>query len=195
MKIRDLQPAGYNPRKISAKQLSALKKSMAEFGDLSGIVVNIRTGNMIGGHQRIKNLDPEWAIVKKAAKDDTGTVATGHIETPWGRWTYREVDWDQVKEKAANLAANKHGGEWDLPKLEIVLDELKELDFDLELTGFELKDAESDGNAESMVPEKDPNILVRLSFHPGLWLGKRDEIKGILDKMAATYECTIKVEE
>lgn len=150
MKIKDLQPAEYNPRKISDRQLSSLKRSMAEFGDLSGIVVNIRTGNVIGGHQRIKNLDPEWGIVKKTAKDETGTVALGHIETHWGRWTYREVDWNPVKEKAANLAANKHGGEWDIPKLDLVLDELRGLDFDMELTGFDLE--------ESQIPEDNKQI-------------------------------------
>ena len=136
MKIKDIKPADYNPRKINAKQLAVLKKSMAEFGDLSGIVVNSRTGNMIGGHQRIKNLDPEWPIKKNPEADDTGTIALGHVKTPWGQILYREVDWDPTKEKAANLAANKHGGEWDLPKLEIILNELKDLDFDLELTGF-----------------------------------------------------------
>ena len=113
---------------------------MAEFGDLSGIVVNRRTGNMVGGHQRVKNLDPEWQIHAEPMQDSTGTVAAGHIETPWGRWTYREVEWPEEKEKAANIAANKHGGEWDQPKLEIVIDELKQIDFDIELTGFDFDD-------------------------------------------------------
>lgn len=42
MKVKDLKPAGYNPRKISKEKLAALKKSLEEFGDLSGIVVNAR---------------------------------------------------------------------------------------------------------------------------------------------------------
>lgn len=49
-----LDPSAY--REIKA--LRALQKSMAEFGDLSGIVFNRRTGNLIGGHQRIKIIDP-----------------------------------------------------------------------------------------------------------------------------------------
>jgi hypothetical protein len=56
MQVKDLKPAGYNPRKISKEKLAALKKSLEEFGDLSGIVYNSRTRTLIGGHQRIKNL-------------------------------------------------------------------------------------------------------------------------------------------
>ena len=133
----DLRPAVYNPRKISDKQASMLKKSMEEFGDLSGIVVNVRTGNMIGGHQRINNLSEDCKIVKKSFSDNIGTVATGYIQTDNGRWHYREVDWDEIKEKAANIAANKHGGEWDLPKLDVLLEDLKSIDFDMELVGFD----------------------------------------------------------
>jgi len=36
MKIADLRPSNYNPRKISDPALASLKKAMAEFGDLSG---------------------------------------------------------------------------------------------------------------------------------------------------------------
>ncbi len=43
MQIKDLKPAAYNPRKITDAQLARLKKSLEEFGDLSGIVVNVRT--------------------------------------------------------------------------------------------------------------------------------------------------------
>ena len=124
MKIKDLKPADYNPRKISDKKLGMLDKAMREFGDLSGVVFNRKTGNLVGGHQRIKNLDPEWAVVKKPFKDDLGTVAQGHIETPFGQWVYREVEWVKKKEAAANVAANKHGGEFDFPKLTDILIEL-----------------------------------------------------------------------
>jgi hypothetical protein len=109
---------------------------MDEFGDLSGIVRNVRTGNLVGGHQRVKCFDASWEVKKTKASDGTGTVAVGYIETPRGRWVYREVDWDESKEKAANLAANKHGGEWDIPKLDVVLGELRAINFDMELTGF-----------------------------------------------------------
>lgn len=75
MQIRDLKPAGYNPRKITKSQLERLKKSLDEFGDLSGIVFNVRTQTLIGGHQRTKNFDPAWEIIKEPHTDAVGTVA------------------------------------------------------------------------------------------------------------------------
>lgn len=134
--VKDIHPASYNPRRITDKQLAMLKKSMAEFGDLSGIVVNVRTGNLVGGHQRVKNLDPSWPIEKHPATDKTGTVALGYIETPWGRWQYREVDWPEKKEAAANIAANQHGGDFDMPKLKDMIIALDTGDMDMELIGF-----------------------------------------------------------
>lgn len=135
--VKDLKPAPYNPRKISADRLAALGKSLREFGDLGGVVVNVRTGNVIGGHQRIKNLDPAWKIVKsKRDGSAAGTVARGYIVTPWGELDYREVEWDQKKELAANLAANKHGGDFDLPKVKEMLVEIKASGMDLDFTGF-----------------------------------------------------------
>lgn len=113
MKVKDLKPADYNPRVISEERLRMLGKSMREFGDLSGVVFNIKTGHLVGGHQRIKHLDPEWNIVKERCMDDTGSVAQGYIETPNGRLNYREVKWPLEKEIQANIAANNHGGEFD----------------------------------------------------------------------------------
>ena len=115
--VSSLTPASYNPRKITEKQLTSLGKSMQQFGDLSGIISNIRTKILVGGHQRLKHFDPEWPITKRDHKDGTGTVAVGEIETPFGIWAYREVDWPEKKEKAANVAANKHGGYFDMASL------------------------------------------------------------------------------
>jgi 3'-phosphoadenosine 5'-phosphosulfate sulfotransferase (PAPS reductase)/FAD synthetase len=142
MKIKDLKPAGYNPRKISPEKLAALKKSLEEFGDLSGIIYNTRTQTVIGGHQRIKNMDPSWKIIKKPQTDKTGTTAAGYVETPHGRLTYREVDWPEIKEKQANIAANQHGGEFDDDLLKELLDNMKLADpeLDIELIGFDEKE-------------------------------------------------------
>ena len=126
--VKDLEPAFYNPRKITSERLQMLKESMGKFGDLSGVVVNRSTGNIIGGHQRVKNFDANWPVDKIESKDELGTVAIGYIETPFGKWNYREVEWDEQTEKAANIAANNHGGDFD----EIMLAELvRNLDSDL----------------------------------------------------------------
>jgi hypothetical protein len=140
--VAELRAAPFNPRQISDEALESLKKSMVHFGDLSGIVFNRKTGNLVGGHQRIKHLDPKWKIMKSPCKDSVGTVSVGNIVTPFGAWQYREVDWPLQKEKAANIAANKHGGEWDIPKLKDILVELDGINFDLELTGYTDKELE-----------------------------------------------------
>lgn len=143
MKIKDLKPAPNNPRTITDEKLAALGKSMREFGDLSGVVMNIQTGNLVGGHQRLKHFDPSWPIKKRKHKDDTGTVAIGEIETPFGVWAYREVDWPEKKEKAANISANQSGGLFDYPALKDILVEINDGSLDMELIGFddgELKD-------------------------------------------------------
>lgn len=135
-KIADLKPAAYNPRKISQAQLDALGRAMKEFGDLGCVVFNRRTGNLVGGHQRIKHIDPKTVIHRSQHTDGTGTVALGYIRTPNCDLKYREVDWTLTKEKAANLAANQHGGIFDMGGVKEILGELTALKFDLDLTGF-----------------------------------------------------------
>ncbi len=190
MQVKDLKAFPRNPRKITPKKLDMLGKAMREFGDLSGVVFNCRTGHLVGGHQRIKHLDPSWGI------------EGGFIKTPWGDFVYREVDWDEKKEMAANIAANKHSGEWDFPILKDIFVEIDTGAIDIELTGFEemeLKDIfdyeKKPDNGDGLIPPKDPNIIARISFHPGLWLGKREEILKIFERMEKTYECKVKIEE
>lgn len=40
-----------NPRKITKSALAELKKSLEEFGDISGVVHNLETGDVLGGNQ------------------------------------------------------------------------------------------------------------------------------------------------
>jgi len=137
MKTSDLKHSAFNPRKITDKRLEMLKKSMAEFGDLSGIVFNVRTGRLVGGHQRTRLFDPSWPIIKKPCKDKLGTLQDGYVDTPhWGRWSYREVSWTPKREALANIAANQHGGEFDMPKLKEIIVEIDDGSIDMELTGF-----------------------------------------------------------
>ena len=136
MKVEDLNPAEYNPRKITEAEKKSLAESMAEFGDLSGVVFNIKTKRLIGGHQRTDLLDPEWKIIKRPTKDTVGTTAIGYIQTPTGRWAYREVNWTEKKEKLANIAANNQGGKNDMPKLKEMIFDLDDGKIDLSLTGL-----------------------------------------------------------
>lgn len=173
--VGDWKPAPYNPRKISDPALAALGKALREYGDLGGIVFNTRTSRLVGGHQRIKHLKPDWVVHKEPTKDGTGTVARGWVDTPWGRLDYREVDWTEQKEKAANIAANKHGGEFAIPQLKELLVELNDGSFPLELTGFmesELKEMiDYEGQQGLTDPDDVPLLPDKAVTNPGdLWI-------------------------
>lgn len=117
--IDELTPADYNPRTIDPKKAEGLQRSLDEFGFLDPVIVNQRTGNVVGGHQRID--------AARALEHDTVPVVY--------------VDLDPDREKALNLALNQYVGEWDVPKL---VDLLDTLDTDLrELAGFDLEELES----------------------------------------------------
>jgi hypothetical protein len=152
----DLNPADYNPRKISQESLDSLGKALDELGDLSGIVKNIRTGNLVTAHQRIKCMPKDTEIHITDRYDPPtakGTVAEGYIVFAGEKHKYREVDWPMEKEKLANLAANNQGGWNDDAKLAAMLAELQLTpDIDLSLTG--LSDGLLDKLLDDMAPEE-----------------------------------------
>jgi hypothetical protein len=149
-----------NPRKITDEQLEALKKAMAAYGDLSGLVVNLNTGHLVGGHQRVKilgNLPVE--ILRRFPKPTPrGTVAEGVVMYRGERFVYREVKWDEATENAAMIAANKHGGDWDLPALSEILTELDGQGYELPLTGFSAKELEA--MLTKMTPDTDAETTI-----------------------------------
>lgn len=59
MKLSELQSAPYNPRTISEQALDGLKHSIRRYGLVQPIVWNKRTGNIVGGHQRVLAMQQE----------------------------------------------------------------------------------------------------------------------------------------
>lgn len=84
IKIKDLQPADYNPRTIDEQALEGLKASITRFGLVEPIIINERTGNIVGGHQRLKALQ------------DLGEKETEVVV----------VDLDDQEERALNITLN-----------------------------------------------------------------------------------------
>jgi large subunit ribosomal protein L35 len=79
-----------------------MAQSLAEFGDMAGIVVNRRTGLLIGGHQRTDVLAGATMLVTDLpAPEPDGTVARGHLEHGGRRYAVRVVDWPEAKAHAA----------------------------------------------------------------------------------------------
>lgn len=140
MKLSDLKPNPQNPRTISEDKLKMLQASLEEFGDLSGFVYNVKTKRLCGGHQRQKVLpkDSQIIIEKKYSKaTKTGTVAEGFVDINGEHHKYRAVSWDDIKEKAANIAANQHGGDWDFKLLSEWVLEIDQHNFPLANLGFD----------------------------------------------------------
>ena len=50
--LSKFKPSPRNPRRITDDALAGLRASLRTFGDLSGLVFNRRTGNVVCGHQR-----------------------------------------------------------------------------------------------------------------------------------------------
>ena len=113
-KIIEISPSKYNPRTISDESMGRLTKSLAEFGNIQPITWNARTGNVVGGHQRLK-------VYQAMGKTEVEVWA---------------VDLSEQKEKAANIALNKLSGEFDMPMLKDILEEIDTGDLDMEVTGF-----------------------------------------------------------
>lgn len=127
IKISDLKPAPYNPRKISDDELLKLENSIKEFGFVSPIIVNLKNNHVIGGHQRLKvisEMTDELNIIKLG---DVGLAFTNDdIEIK-----------DEQHEKALNVALNKIKGKWDIDKLLSLMEELELSEVESDLTGFE----------------------------------------------------------
>lgn len=105
-KLKDLKDSEYNPRKISEEVLKKLEDSMTKFGYVEPIIWNKRSGNVVGGHQRLK-------ILRKQMKEDDKIDCV-------------VVDLDKYQEKALNIALNKVVGEWDETRLGELLVDIKE---------------------------------------------------------------------
>jgi DNA modification methylase len=137
--IEMINPAPYNPRvdlKPGDEEYEKLKRSIEEFGYVEPLVWNRRTGNLVGGHQRYKIL-----VNEKGLKE----------------LDVSEVDLDETREKALNIALNKISGDWETTKLAELLQELQASDeIDFELTGF--SEEEFDELLEQLDIELDQDV-------------------------------------
>lgn len=119
--IKGIRTAKYNPRRISDTALASLKSSIERFGFVDPVIVNDRTGTLVGGHQRLR-------AAKELGLKDVPVVG---------------VNLDEAEEKALNVALNKISGEWDLDLLRGVLEDVKTSGLELSLTGFTTEEVTS----------------------------------------------------
>lgn len=97
----ELKSAPYNPRTLGDAERRKLKAGLKRHGLVAPITWNRRTGNLVGGHQRIRNLD-----------DLAGTADY--------RLTVAAIDVDEAREKELNVLLNNQAamGDWNLEELE-----------------------------------------------------------------------------
>jgi hypothetical protein len=109
-----LKPYHRNPRQISKKDYERLTDTLTRLGDLSGIVHNLNTDEVIGGNQRMTVFtDGTPEIVETYDKpDEQGTIAHGFIVWKGHKFAYRQVKWNEATAAEANIAANLGGGDW-----------------------------------------------------------------------------------
>jgi len=176
--IDKIKPAPYNPRidiKDNPDFYEKLKNSIEKFGYVEPIIYNKRTGHIVGGNQR-------YQILKDKGIKEIEVV---------------EIDLPEQDEKALNIALNKISGDWDFPKLNELILDLEEQDYDIELTGFDadelndifddLKEAEEDDfdveDAITEEPKSKYGDIYQLGRHR-LMCGdatKEEDVKALMD--------------
>ena len=136
VKVTDLKPSTYNPRKWNKEQVEQLKESIQRFGIVDPIIANIadnRRNVVIGGHFRLE-------VAKQLGYKDIPVV---YVNIP-----------ELEREKELNLRLNKNQGEFDYGLLakfdENILKDIgfgsEEIDniFDIDDTSTEMFDLEKE---------------------------------------------------
>jgi len=105
--VSSLKPSPYNPRKKLTSidvEYNEIKESLKNFGMAECIVINKRTGWVVGGEQRIN-------VMKELRVDKCPAMI---------------VDLDEGDEKELNLALNEVKGRYNPAKLKGILDSIME---------------------------------------------------------------------
>ncbi len=157
-RLADLAP-NENPRRITAEKKAQLKKLLDDLGNLSPMTFNVRTGKLLGGHQR-----REVLLEAGTAEDSV--------------WC---VDLAPGKERAAMLALNTHSGEWDEERLS---EFLKGLDGDLDAEFFGLAEmlANEPTKIEKLTVQAPPKFAWVLIGVPIVEFSK---VQALLDRLPA----------
>ena len=140
IKITDIYPADYNPRKITEDQKTKLKNSIDNFGIVEPILINLHNNRIIGGHQRFDVLLDQYIL----DNDLYAELNLLKLNESYG-WVFPDNDKNldsEDHEKALNLVLNntKVMGTFDEQKLIQVFNDLHESGFNTNLTGFNNND-------------------------------------------------------
>lgn len=175
IKIAELIPAAYNPRKKlkpGDKEYEKIKNSIKEFGYVEPVIVNADM-TIIGGHQRV-------TVLSDLGYEEIDCIV---------------IDIDKKKEKALNIALNKITGEWNKELLADLIKDLQDSDFDVGFTGFEPPEIEQLFNSvhDKKITEDDFDVDAELQNPPiaktgDVWLLGRHRVVCGDSTLPETYE-------
>jgi ParB-like chromosome segregation protein Spo0J len=116
-KVSDLLPYVNNSRTHSEEQTTQIASSISEFGFTNPVLVD-ETNNLIAGHGRL-------LAAKKLGIEEVPAIILSGLT--------------KAQKKAYVIADNQLAlnAEWDLDTLKLEIEGLKELDFDVDLLGFD----------------------------------------------------------
>jgi hypothetical protein len=179
-----LNPAAYNPRKITPERFDALKESIRRDGFLEPLVVQKKGTRIIGGHQRLKAIK-ELCVEAAVATPDIPCVV---------------LDVDDKAAKRLNIKLNKIQGEFEAKLLGELMVDLYEdatplpVD-DFALLGFDVGEAEKFIRLvqPDMVPMPAGDDVESSGFGKSITLSVefstvaiRDSVKALLDETSKT---------
>jgi ParB-like chromosome segregation protein Spo0J len=136
-KVSDLVPYARNSRTHSPEQVAQIAASIREWGWTMPILID-ETGGIIAGHGRV------MAAQKLGIEDVPCMTAIG---------------WSEAKRRAYVIADNKlalNAG-WDDEMLRVEFGELRDMGFDLELTGFSIDELQGFEMADEDLPGQGAN--------------------------------------
>ena len=141
VKIHDLNPAEYNPRKMTLKQYEDLKNSLEKFGCVDPININ-SDNTIVGGHQRVRIM-----------------VELGATQVPVVR-----VNLSKEDEKELNVRLNKNTGEFDFDIMadNFDIEDLLEWGFKHIDLGLNIDKIEEDKPTTITIKEKDIKLANKL---------------------------------
>jgi len=129
--LSQLKPAACNARTHSRRQIKKIAASIERFGFVNPVLID-ENNQIIAGHGRV-------AAAKRLGWETVPTLRVDHL--------------NEVEKRAYVLADNRLAEEagWDREMLSIELQGLIDLDFSIELTGFEMAEVDLllDGEADA----------------------------------------------
>ena len=156
-KVDNLIPYANNARTHSDEQVMKLRSSLREFGFVNPVLID-KENNIIAGHGRIM-------AAKAEGISEVPCVMVEHLT--------------EAQKKAYILADNRLALDagWDMDILKLEIEALKDLEFNIDLTGFEMDELSFDMADDKEVEEDDFDVD-----------GAIDEIKEPITKRGDIWE-------